>query len=93
MDLTTTTYLSKKNPYRNQIDYILLRKNMNSKIFNSRSFSRNITRSDHKPVIAKIRIKLTYTKKATGTKSFNLSKIQNTQTSENYMKHVNEIIR
>ena len=56
---------------------------MNSKIFNSRSFSRNITRSDHKPVIAKIQIKLTYTKKA----------IQNTQTSENYIKHVNEIIR
>ena len=47
---------------------------MNSKIFGSRSFNSNITRSDHKAVIAKIQIKLTYTKKATGTRSFDLSK-------------------
>ena len=38
----------RKNPYRNQIDYILLRKNMNSKIFDSRSFKSNFTRSDQK---------------------------------------------
>ena len=31
----------RKNPYRNQIDYILLRKNVNSKIFDSRSFNSN----------------------------------------------------
>ena len=61
----------RKNPYRNQIDYILLRKNVNSKIFDSRSFNSNFTRSDHKPVIVKIQIKWTYTKKATGTRSFN----------------------
>ena len=47
----------RKNPYRNQIDYILLRKNVNSKIFDSRSFNSNFTRSDHKPVTAKIQIK------------------------------------
>ena len=40
-----------KNPYRNQIDYILLRKKkINSNIFDLRSFNNNITRSDHKPV-------------------------------------------
>ena len=83
----------RKNPYRNQIDYILLRKNMNSKVFDSRSFNSNFTRSDHKPVIAKIRIKWTYTKKATGTRSFNLSKLQNTQVAENYLKLVNEILK
>ena len=44
----------RKNPHRNQIDYILLRKNMNFKIFDSRSFNSNLTRSDHKPVIARI---------------------------------------
>ena len=82
-----------KNPYRNQIDYILLRKNLNSKIFGSRSFNSNFTRSDHKPVIAKIQIKWTYTKKATGTRSFNLSKLQNTQVAENDLKQVNEIIK
>ena len=32
-------------------------------------------------------------KNATGTKSFNLSKLQNTQITENYMKLVNEIMK
>ena len=81
----------RKNPYRNQIDYILLRKNMNSKIFHSRSFNSNITKSDHKRVITKIQIKWMCTKKTTGTKSFTLSKLQNTQIAKNYMKQVNEI--
>ena len=66
-------HLPRKNPYRNQIDYILLRKNVNSKIFDSRCFNSNFTRSDHKPVIAKIQIKWTYLKRATGAKSFNLN--------------------
>ena len=63
-----------------------MRKNTNSKIF-------DFTRSDHKPVIAKIQIKWTYTKKATGTRSFNLSKLQNTQVAENYMKQVKRNIK
>ena len=68
-------------------------KNMNSKMFVSRSFSSNFTRSDHKPVIAKIRIKWTYMKKATGTRSFNLSKLQNTQVAESYIKQLNKIMK
>ena len=32
-------------------------------------------------------------KKATGTKSFNLSKLENTQVTKKYMKQVNEIIK
>ena len=83
----------RKNPYRNQMDYILLRKNINSKLFDSSSFSSNITRSDHKPVIGKIQIKWTYRKQATGVRSFNLSKLQNTLVAENYMKQVNKIIK
>ena len=81
----------RKNPYRNQIDYILLRKNANSKIFDSRSFNSNFTRSNHKP--AKIQIKWTYMKRETGTRSFNLNKLKNTQVPDNYMKQVNEIIK
>ena len=80
----------RKNPYRNQIDYILLRLNVNSKIFDSRSFNSNFTRSDHKPVKTKIQIKWTYMKRVT---SFNLSKLQNTQVAKNYMKRINEIIK
>ena len=84
---------SRKTPYRNQIDYILLRKNMNSKIFDSRSVSSNFTRSNQKPVIAKIQIKWTYTKKAASARSFNSIKLQNTQIAENYIKKVNQIIK
>ena len=70
-----------------------MRKNENSKIFDSRSFNSNFTRSDNKPVIAKIEIKWTYMKGAASTRSFNLSKLQNTQVVKNYMKQVNEIIK
>ena len=66
---------------------------MNSKIFDSSSFNSNIARSDHKTVIAKTQIKWTYAKKATGAKSFNLRKLQNTQIAGNYMKQVKEIIK
>ena len=51
----------------------------------------SIATSDHIPVIAKIQIKWTYTKKATGTRSFNLSKLKNTEVAENYMRQKNEI--
>ena len=61
---------------------------MNSKTFVSRPFNSNFRRSDHEPVIAKIQI----TKKATGTRSFNLSKLENTQVAENYMRQINEIM-
>ena len=68
-------------------------KNRNSKIFDSRSFNSNITRSDHKPVVAEIQIKWTYTKKAACTKFSNLSKLQNLQITKNYVKQVNEMIK
>ena len=92
MNLTITT-LPGKDPYRNQIDYILSRKNISSKIFDSRSFNSNSISSDHKPVITKIRIKWMHTKKTTVPKCFNLSKLQITQISENNMNQVNEIIK
>ena len=43
--------------------------------------------------IANIQIKWTNTKRVTGARSFNLSKLQNTQVAENYMKKVNERIK
>ena len=38
-------------------------------------------------------MKWTYTKKTTGTRSFNLSKLLNTQGAKNYMKQVKEMIK
>ena len=43
--------------------------------------------------MAKIQIKWTYTKRAIGIISLNLSKLQNTQILENHMKQVNPIIK
>ena len=41
----------RRNPYRNQIDYIIVRTNFRSQINNSRSYGGHITKSDHKLVI------------------------------------------
>ena len=47
----------RRNPYRNQIDYILTRKSNNLKILDSRSYGGFACNSDHKPVIAKVQLK------------------------------------
>lgn len=54
MDAQTKTL--KRNPYRNQIDYIVVKNNNITKTFDSRAHTTNITNSDHKPVIANIQI-------------------------------------
>ena len=46
----------RRNPYRNQIDYLMVKTNNNIKVYNSRSYGGMKTRSDHKPVIAEINI-------------------------------------
>ena len=54
----------RRNPYRNQIDYILVRNNKNTTVFDSRSYGGLATSSDHKPVIADILVKWKFTQKA-----------------------------
>ena len=46
----------RRNPYRNQIDYLMVKTNSNIKVYNSRSYGGMKTRSDHKPVIVEITI-------------------------------------
>ena len=50
------TKLLRKNPYRNQIDYILVRNCEKIKITDSKSTTNKISMSDHKPVIMKTTI-------------------------------------
>ena len=50
------TKLLRKNPYRKQIDYILVRNCETIKITDSKFTTNNITMSDHKPVIMKTTI-------------------------------------
>ena len=46
----------RRNPYRNQIDYILIRNKNSIKLYDSRSYGGMRTTSDQKPVIADIEI-------------------------------------
>ena len=46
----------RRNPYRNQIDFVLTRKGNNMQVIDSRSYGGFSCNSDHKPVIAKIKI-------------------------------------
>ena len=39
----------RKNPYRYQIDYIIMRKQKNLEMIDSRSYCNTLTKSDHKP--------------------------------------------
>ena len=53
--------LPRRNPYRNQIDYILVNNGSNIKITDSKSTTDIITLSDHKPVITTTKTCLLYT--------------------------------
>ena len=45
-----------RNPHRNQIGYILIRKYRNTTVHDSRSYGGFTCNSDHKPVIAKLKL-------------------------------------
>ena len=86
-NIDAKTKQPRRNPYRNQIDYILVKNNNNIKIFDSRAYTSQSTKSDHKPVIAKLKIKWQLTRnKNTSNKQINISKFQNTIIREEY-KH------
>ena len=52
------TNTPRRNPFRNQIAYTLVRNNTHTKVFDSKATISTTTNSDHKPVIAKIMIKI-----------------------------------
>ena len=62
------TNTPRRNPFRNQTDYILVRNNTSAKVFKSKATNSTTANSDHKPVITKVMIKWKYQSK---TKSCN----------------------
>ena len=48
---------TRRNPDRNEIDYILIKNKNNVNIFYSRSYGGMSAKSDHKPVITELEIK------------------------------------
>ena len=72
------TNTPRRNPFRNQIDYILVRNNRNTKVFDSKATISTTTNSNHKPVIAKIMIKWKYQSKTKSSKKrFNIHYMEN----------------
>ena len=84
----------RKNPYRNQIDFILTRNSNNIEVFNSRSYGGFSCNSDHKPVIAQIKVAWKYKKRqqsSTTKKTLNVQALnQNSQTKLQYQTLVAE---
>lgn len=76
----------RKQPYRNQIDFICTRVREDITVTNARSYGGTITKSDHKLVITTMTIKWPMTRKIKGTPQINYDNITNTQIQENYKK-------
>ena len=71
------TNTPRRSPFRNQIDYILVRSNTNAKVFDSKATILTTANSD-KPVIAKIVIKWKYQLKTKSWKKrFNIYYMKN----------------
>ena len=83
------TNTPRRSPFRNQIDYILVRSNTNAKVFDSKATVLTTTNSDHKPVIAKIMIKWKYQSKTKSWKKrFNIYYMINKSIRSSYQNEI-----
>ena len=83
------TNTPRRSPFRNQIDYILVRNNTTAKVFGSKATILTTTNSDHKPVIAKIMVKWKYQSKAKSWKKrFNIYYMKNQNIRSSYQKQI-----
>ena len=73
MHTDTKSGKTRRNPYRNQIDYILIKYKNNVNIFNSRSYGGRSAKSDHKPVITELEIKWPFAKPTNSAKKINFA--------------------
>ena len=88
------TNTPRRNPYRNQIDYILVKNNSNSRTLDSKATISKSTKSDHKPVIAKIIINWRYylNPKTTTNRHFNVMNFDCVRTRDEYKNEINELV-
>ena len=83
------TNTPRRSPFRNQIDYILVRNNTSAKVFDSKATILTTTNSDHKPVIAKIMIKWKYQSKTKSWKKrFNIYYMINQNIRSSYQNEI-----
>ena len=83
------TNTPRRNPYRNQIDYILVRNNVNTRTLDAKASISKVTKSDHKPVIAKIIIKWKYQPMKKNTnKRFNVTNFDRIEIRNDYKNEI-----
>ena len=81
----------RRNPYRNQIDYIIMKCNQRQLVKNARSYNGIKTNTDHKLVNAEIKLKwwkIKYHKKR--NEKINILKINEKEQQEKYIKEIND---
>ena len=82
----------RKNPYRNQVDYILIKNRQDIRVTNSRSYGGINTKSDHKLVLATVQTKWPY-RKTSGNKTERIDyrKMSDTVKKEEYRERAEKI--
>ena len=78
--------------YRNQIDYILVKKHRGVKINNSRSYGGMITTSDHKLVMTHCTFKWPYTNISKAEPQIHIDNLRNENLKDEYQKEVTKIM-
>ena len=75
----------RRNPYRNQVDYILVKNRRDIQVTDSRSYGGIKTKSDHKLVMATLQTKWPYSKKPkSNIDQINYEKISDSMKAEEY---------
>ena len=81
----------RRNPYRNQIDYILIRIEHKSLLTNARSYSGTITSSDHKLVKTSLRLEWTKLPKSiNNNKCIDINKLEIDENKTEYKTQIKE---
>ena len=83
---------NRRNRYRNQIDYILVKKHGGIQLTNSRSYAGTQTSSDHKIVILDCIMKWPYFKRISRKPKINVDNLQNEAMRNEYIENVKKNI-
>ena len=79
----------RRNPFRNQIDYILTRKENMKQISDSRSYPHNNrTKSDHRPVIANVNLEINIYKTKKVGRNINYDKLRDVKIKKEYKEEI-----
>lgn len=83
----------RRNPQRNQIDYIMVRTENMKQVTNARSYQHETTiETDHRLVIADLNTSINIYKQSKKNKAFDIEKLRNKENQEQYAAKVDELL-